>query len=1107
VGDPPAAVEALESRRLLTVVIDDGDVSGYGEGVATGVPLVAGPTDDAAPDAVTDSAGNIYATFTVGGRLSYIYKPKGAANWQPAIDLGITGVSTPRMAADPAGNLFIVYSANSDIFYVKRPAGSGAWTSPTQISSLPTGSSTVPDAAADGLGRLNVVWQDDGAGTGTKDIRYRRVEANASLSTEFTAGNLGDDRSPRVAANAGGGVSLVWNVWNTSTNQASEIHHASLNGDGISFSAPTRLDATTLRSVEPDVVLANDGTVHVAFHDDNNGNWEVAYTKRAAGSGSFAAPQYILPDPGVVDGTVSLALGPDNAVHISWQGTGTVYTARNTGGAWSTPQVLMVEVGATTNSIAVDGFNRTHVLSTVQRTGLTNNNSADLWTWSEPASVVDRKIFYNNSGFDGRNASQNALDDNAIATDKLALIPGTGAATFANYTSYDKGINGVMIDVAGLASSSLTAADFGFFVGNVNDSSTWAAAPAPAAIGVRPGAGTGGSDRVTITWADGAVAKKWLRVQLKADAATGLATPDNFIFGNAVGESGDNALNAFVDSADVAGARDNPRGFVNPAPVNFRWDYNRDRFVDTIDMAIARDNPTGFANSLRLINPPAIAAPASNNGWAVNNSDGYGGDFRTANSATSGSTAYASYVFTNLPNGTYEIQATWVPSAGNATNAPMSFSVGSSTGRQEFTINQQVAPNGLSSGGRPFQTLGTITGTNNAGAYRVFVYARGNGPVAADAVRLFQQPPVQDITYDLDAADGVPAKEIDADVVTDSQGNVHQVYTDGPNTNDNFRAMYRFKAAGSNTWGAPTLIGGTGGVGGTKIARDANNNLYVVYHDQNQVWFTTRPAGGSFWSPPVRISGTYGDGTPRKALWPQIAVDAQSRIHVVWHENTAPSGQSSVYYVFYRIFENGAWQTTEQVNTTTAANSADPDVAVAPDGRAFVTWTGPGSPAPVMFRERAANGGWSTPFTMDTIRSGGTSVVSDAAGNPHVTWIRDTSGTGAGGNNWDTVYRDRINGVWGTTKVFSNPNGIDVEPHLVIKPDNSMTLFWCDSSIYLARYINGAWTATTTIASGVGAASLNAVYDPVLDVTHMVSAARKLGYTYSDSWDVLYYTE
>ena len=92
---------------------------------------------------------------------------------------------------------------------------------------------------------------------------------------------------------------------------------------------------------------------------------------------------------------------------------------------------------------------------------------------------------------------------------------------------------------------------------------------------------------------------------------------------------------------------------------------------------------------------------------------------------------------------------------------------------------------------------------------------------------------------------------------------------------------------------------------------------------------------------------------------------------------------------------------------------------------------------------------------MDSIRSGGTSVVSDAAGNPHVTWIRDTSGTGAGGNNWDAVYRTRLNGVWGTTKVFSNPGGIDTEPHLVIKPDNSMTLFWCDSSIYITRFLNG----------------------------------------------------
>jgi hypothetical protein len=125
--------------------------------------------------------------------------------------------------------------------------------------------------------------------------------------------------------------------------------------------------------------------------------------------------------------------------------------------------------------------------------------------------VVSRQLFYNNSAWDGT-AGASSSDDLAIAADKSALLPG-GTATFANYSSYSRGLNGLMIDVAGLTSTSLSASDFAFKVGNDNNpgGATWTSAPAPTSISVRPGAGQGGSDRVTLIWADGAIQKQWLR--------------------------------------------------------------------------------------------------------------------------------------------------------------------------------------------------------------------------------------------------------------------------------------------------------------------------------------------------------------------------------------------------------------------------------------------------------------------------------------------------------------------------------------------------------------------------------------------------------------------
>ena len=66
------------------------------------------------------------------------------------------------------------------------------------------------------------------------------------------------------------------------------------------------------------------------------------------------------------------------------------------------------------------------------------------------ASVVGRYVFYNNSAFDGNDPAIGAADDAAIAPDKTPLFMGQ-VASFDNYTSYSRGINGVMIDVADLA--------------------------------------------------------------------------------------------------------------------------------------------------------------------------------------------------------------------------------------------------------------------------------------------------------------------------------------------------------------------------------------------------------------------------------------------------------------------------------------------------------------------------------------------------------------------------------------------------------------------------------------------------------------------------------
>jgi hypothetical protein len=99
------------------------------------------------------------------------------------------------------------------------------------------------------------------------------------------------------------------------------------------------------------------------------------------------------------------------------------------------------------------------------------------------------------------------------------------------------------------------------------------------------GAGASGSDRITLTWDDGALADGWLEVTVKADDRTGLSRPDTFVFGNLRGDTGNDAGAPKVDAADLArtraaiGSRGGPG-----SPV----DHNCDGRVDALDLAIVR---------------------------------------------------------------------------------------------------------------------------------------------------------------------------------------------------------------------------------------------------------------------------------------------------------------------------------------------------------------------------------------------------------------------------------------------------------------------------------------------------------------------------------------
>ena len=223
-----------------------------------------------------------------------------------------------------------------------------------------------------------------------------------------------------------------------------------------------------------------------------------------------------------------------------------------------------------------------------------------------PAAVVARLTYYNGSAADGNDPTVNTADDAAIAPDKAALLPGESASA-ANVTSFTRGITGIDIDLRS-STPFVGADDFTFRAGNTPDPSIWTDAPVPTAVVVRSGAGAGGSDRVSVTFADGAVRNAWLQVTLAATLDTRLAAPDVFYFGNLVGETGDDPAGAgealSVTAPDVRRTRA-ALGRTDADSLR-RFDFNRDGVVNVVDLAVVKGN---VGRGLPSLTAPPVATP------------------------------------------------------------------------------------------------------------------------------------------------------------------------------------------------------------------------------------------------------------------------------------------------------------------------------------------------------------------------------------------------------------------------------------------------------------------------------------------------------------------
>ena len=210
---------------------------------------------------------------------------------------------------------------------------------------------------------------------------------------------------------------------------------------------------------------------------------------------------------------------------------------------------------------------------------------------NQATQVVGRGVAYGGS---------TEFGDLQVDTTIQALLPGEASGA-NNVTNFDRGLNRVVIDLAGLPRDELSVDDFEFRVGNSGDPEALSLLSADSDIPlplVRTIDGDSpGVTRVVLEWPDNAIQNEWLQVTIKANGSTGLEADDVFYFGNQIGNVANFNLSpgrpVFVNLSDVRGVLRNLTPDTQ-GDIGNSYDINRDGQVDQTDVDIV------FANFARL---------------------------------------------------------------------------------------------------------------------------------------------------------------------------------------------------------------------------------------------------------------------------------------------------------------------------------------------------------------------------------------------------------------------------------------------------------------------------------------------------------------------------
>jgi hypothetical protein len=131
----------------------------------------------------------------------------------------------------------------------------------------------------------------------------------------------GDSMSPVIAI---GSNNVVHVVWHDNTAGNFEIYYKRSTNGGATWSANQRLTWTSGSSTRPAIAIDSYNVIHVVWEDNTPGGTEVYYKASPDGGTTWSAAKRLTWTPGESI-FPAIGIGPGNAVHVIWQDPAPVY--------------------------------------------------------------------------------------------------------------------------------------------------------------------------------------------------------------------------------------------------------------------------------------------------------------------------------------------------------------------------------------------------------------------------------------------------------------------------------------------------------------------------------------------------------------------------------------------------------------------------------------------------------------------------------------------------------------------------------------------------------------------------------------------------------------